>query len=139
MSPMYEYSSDKTYYCSKCGEIRQDIYAPCMACGHKRITEEPPKKKVTNYAPQTLVVVDPAVKEFQEKQKAVLRNICIFYVLLAIPLGVGFLFILLTLGMACDSGWFCPVVFYGLPVLNVSTMLAALVVLWWDKLKKIKI
>ena len=45
MSPMYEYTSDKTFYCSKCGEIRQNIYEPCLACRHKRITEERPEQK----------------------------------------------------------------------------------------------
>ena len=47
MSPMYEYTPEKTYHCAKCAIIRQNIYEPCLTCGHKRIIEGiPPKAKL---------------------------------------------------------------------------------------------
>jgi hypothetical protein len=45
---MYEYTPDKTYYCAKCGEVRQDIYSPCPVCGYKKITEKPVLKAHTS-------------------------------------------------------------------------------------------
>jgi hypothetical protein len=39
MSPMYEYTPDKTYYCAKCQKIRTNIYSPCPVCDCRRIIE----------------------------------------------------------------------------------------------------